>query len=280
MTVQDEYLHRQLALETIPADGLGSCGHPALWRCLSCNARPTFCLSCCRDAHIRHPLHRIEFWGGEFYRTAWLRQVGIQVHCGHGGAPCPQLSAYPAGLPSLDTDHPPPTPVSLFVDADPPSLDADELDEVPYMVDESDTEWEDEDGDFYYGSNPGTLLPNVTDLPWIGEAPRRDAPVRHTSTYGNDRMVVVVDLEGVHELPFTFCACPNAPRDDIQLLELGYYPATIHQPKTVFTPRVLDDFLLSNKECKTAAWNYYNKLRRSTNHAFPHMVPGSEHSLG
>lgn len=148
------------------------------------------------------------------------------------------------------------------------------------MVEESDTDWEDEDGDFYYGSNPGTLLPNVTDLPWIGEAPRRDAPMPQTSTYGNDRMVVVVDIEGVHELPFTFCVCPNAPRDDIQLLELGYYPATIHHPKTVFTTRVLDDFLLSNKECKTAAWNYYNKLRRSTNHAFPHMVPVSEHSLG
>ena len=89
-------------------------------------------------------------------------------------------------------------------------------------------------------------------------------------------MIVVVDLEGIHELPFTFCTCLNAQREDIQLLDLGYYPASSQKPKTVFTARVLDDFLLSNKECKTSARNYFNKLRRSTNPAFPHMVPVSE----
>ena len=198
--------------------------------------------------------------------------MGIQVHCGHRGAPCPELRTYEGCLPSLDADAPSPQPVSL------PNLvfrHGDDLDEVPYMVEESDSEWEDEDGDFYYGTNPGVLLSTVSELPWIGEAPRRDTPSRHPSAYTNDRMVVVVDLEGIHELPFTFCACPNAPRDDIQLLDLGYYPASIHQPKTVFTYRVLDDFLLSNKECKTAARNYFNKLRRTTNPAFPHMVPVS-----
>ena len=114
----------------------------------------------------------------------------------------------------------------------------------------------------------------------VGEAPRQQTRRRHEPAYRNDRMIVVVDIEGVHELPFTFCACPNAPRDDIQLLELGYYPATSTLPKTVFTPRLLDDFLLSNKECKTAARNYYNKLRRTTNAAFPHMVPVSKISPG
>uniref|UniRef100_A0A5K1K6H8 Cell surface hydrophobicity-associated protein n=1 Tax=Ganoderma boninense TaxID=34458 RepID=A0A5K1K6H8_9APHY len=278
LAVQDEYIYRQLALEALPADGVGSCGHLALWRCLSCNARPTFCMRCCRESHIAHPLHRIEFWGGDHYRTAWLRQVGVQVHCGHGGNACPRLTPYdeyetPPSLPSLDANSPPPTPISL------PSMDSahladvSDLDEVPYMVDEPDSEWEDEDGDFLYGTDPAALLPTVVDLPWVGEAPRTETRSRKESTYRNDRMIVVVDIEGVHELPFTFCACPNAPRDDIQLLELGYYPASSIQPRTVFTARVLDDFLLANKECKTAARNYYNKLRRTTNAAFPHMVP-------
>ncbi|KAI1785137.1 hypothetical protein LXA43DRAFT_900433 [Ganoderma leucocontextum] len=228
LAIQDEYLHRQLEHEALPPDGLGSCGHLALWRCLSCHSRPTFCLKCCREAHQSQPLHRIEFWGGSYYRTAWLRQLGIQIHCGHGGSPCPQLGTYSQSedplsppttnpdLPSLDLMRPAPTPISLH----------------PFR------------------------------------APFSDTPV-----YGNDRMIVVVDLEGVHELPFTFCCCPHAPRDDIQLLDLGYYPASVHQPKTVFTTRLLDDFLLSNKECKTAARNYYTKLRRTTNPTFPHMVP-------
>ena len=115
----------------------------------------------------------------------------------------------------------------------------------------------------------------------MGEGPKRPPPSNHTTEatsviYGNDRMIVVVDLEGIHELPFTFCTCLNAQREDIQLLDLGYYPASSQKPKTVFTARVLDDFLLSNKECKTSARNYFNKLRRSTNPAFPHMVPVSE----
>ena len=105
--------------------------------------------------------------------------------------------------------------------------------------------------------------------------PSEQADANPSATYGNDRMVVVIDIEGVHELPFTFCTCPNAAREDVQLLDLGYYPASTHHPKTVFTLRVLDDFLLSNKECKTSARNYYNKLRRSSNPAFPHMVPVS-----
>ncbi|KAI1790343.1 hypothetical protein LXA43DRAFT_1095489 [Ganoderma leucocontextum] len=273
LAVRDEYLHRQLALEAPPPHGLGSCGHPALWRCLTCNARPTFCQNCCRDTHLSHPLHRIEFWGGEYYRTAWLRQVGIQVHCGHGGSVCPQLRTYSDGLPSLDPSIAPPMPVSLPSLGGNVSDDIQDDEEVPYMVEDPDSDLEDEDADFYYGTRGGSFMPAVSDLPWVGDGPRRPAPSEKTAAYRNDRMVVVIDIEGVHELPFTFCACPNAARDDIQLLDLGYYPASVQQPKTVFTIRVLDDFLLSNKECKTAARNYYNKLRRTTNPAFPHMVP-------
>ncbi|KAI1783692.1 hypothetical protein LXA43DRAFT_977006 [Ganoderma leucocontextum] len=261
--VQDEYLHRLLMQESPPPEPVGSCGHPALWRCLSCHARPTF---------------------------SWLRQVGVQVHCGHSGSPCPTISTYQgapdhapelsshAPLPSLDPSQEPPTPISLPRAHAPDRDDLEGDEEQPYLIEEPESDLEDEDGDFYYGSNVDAFLPTVADLPWIGEGPRRPAAsdptlARHPAAYGNDRMVVVVDLEGVHELPFTFCACPNAARDDIQLIDLGYYPASVQQPKTVFTTRLLDDFLLSNKECKTSARNYYNKLRRTTNPAFPHMVP-------
>ena len=270
---------------------MASCGHPALWRCLSCNARPTFCTNCCRETHHAHPLHRVEFWGGTFYRSAWLRQVGVQVHCGHNGSPCPALDTYDPVPPPLSSDATtadessvpslgplklPPSPLSF------PELSSESDDENnPFVDGDPISDMEDEDADFYYASNADTFLPTAADLPWVGEGPKRPAPSEHTTdatsaTYGNDRMIVVVDLEGIHELPFTFCACPNAQRDDIQLLDLGYYPASTHKPKTVFTARVLDDFLLSNKECKTSARNYFNKLRRSTNPAFPHMVPVSD----
>ncbi|PIL26690.1 hypothetical protein GSI_11217 [Ganoderma sinense ZZ0214-1] len=183
----------------------------------------------------------------------------------HIAVPLTPIALSPSLLPTAEHD--------LF-DSEDPEAD----DEQVFLVEDPDSELEDEDGDFYYECRQELSVPTVHDLPWVGEAPRRPSSSSGTSsapaaTYGNNRMVVVVDLEGVHELPFTFCACPNAARDDLQLIDLGYYPASIRHPKTVFTTRLLDDFLLTNKECKTSARNYFNKLRRSTNPAFPHMVP-------
>ncbi|KAI0708306.1 hypothetical protein C8Q76DRAFT_770330 [Earliella scabrosa] len=99
------------------------------------------------------------------------------------------------------------------------------------------------------------------------------AASRSVKTSSSPLMMVVVDVSGVHELPFVFCSCADAESRDLQLLRMGYYPATARRPRTVFTFRVLDDFLLTNKECKTAAMNYYNKLRRITDDTFPHAVP-------
>lgn len=186
-------------------------------------------------------------------------------------------------LPTLDPSLPPPLPITISADYTCMDDDTTNDEEMPFVIDDPDSDLEDEDADFYYGSNTDAFLPSASDLPRMGDGPRRSAPSQDQRTTaaarGNDRMIVVVDIDRVHELPFTFCQCPNAVRDDLQLLDLGYYPASIQQPKTVFTTRLLDDFLLSNKECKTSARNYYNKLRRTTNAAFPHMVPVSPKCL-
>ena len=287
LDIQDEYIYRQLMNEGPPANGVASCGHsPASWRCLTCHAQPTFCTSCCRDTHGAHPLHRVGFWQGQHFRPAWLRQVGIQIHCGHSGSPCPVLGRYAdcsdagdveedAGISSLNPDYPAPAPIRVsepslhFTD----NVDDDD-DEIPYMVEEPDSDLEDEDADLCDNRDIDRLAPAIADLPWFGESPRQPPPSQPASHgFRNDRMVVVVDIEGIHELPFTFCVCPNAPTDDIQLLDLGYYPASSTRPKTVFTKRLLDNFLLANQECKTSPRNYYNKLRRTTNPSLPHMVP-------
>ncbi|KAI0749121.1 hypothetical protein C8Q74DRAFT_1212211 [Fomes fomentarius] len=86
-------------------------------------------------------------------------------------------------------------------------------------------------------------------------------------------IMVVVDTTGIHELLFAFCVFAGAEAADIQLLEMGFYPATPVQPRTVVTFRALDDILLTNKECKTSIMNYYNRLCRLTNDTFPHTVP-------
>ena len=71
----------------------GSCeSHEDLWRCLDCLGQPTECTSCCARSHRRLPFHRVEQWVGNFFKPAWLRQVGVAIHLGHGGEPCPSFS--------------------------------------------------------------------------------------------------------------------------------------------------------------------------------------------
>ncbi|KAG1837769.1 hypothetical protein F4604DRAFT_1692091 [Suillus subluteus] len=75
------------------------------------------------------------------------------------------------------------------------------------------------------------------------------------------RTTTVVDTSGIHSLMIRFCWCASALGPDMQLFEIGLFPASFTSPKTVFTFAVLDDFLLDNLECGMSAMNYYSKLR-------------------
>ena len=254
-------MHLGLAREGLPEGGIGICGHPATWRCLTCHGTPALCAACCRNRHVDHPLHRVEHWTGSYYHPGWLRELGVQIHAGHDGRPCPVLGTYSGPF------------------TDDPERTATEDDDGPHLShpDDDFLEVEDEDADLVIHAEDETLLMSPDDLPRFGDPLSPPGSLFSAAMYAGDRMMVVVDVDGIHELSVTFCGCENAPREDLQILALGYYPATTQRPRTMFTQRVLDDFLLSNKECKTAARNYYNKLRRTTNDAFPHMVPVRTH---
>ncbi|KAG1884252.1 hypothetical protein F4604DRAFT_1878716 [Suillus subluteus] len=88
-----------------------------------------------------------------------------------------------------------------------------------------------------------------------------------------ENTMVIIDKSGVHRLEIQCYDCPNALSPDIQMFRHGFFPASFNRPKTAFTFRVLDDFLLDNLECGTSAMNYYSKLRRMTSSMFPHLVP-------
>jgi len=47
------------------------------------------CTECFRDRHRFLPFHRIEHWAREYFEPAWMCQVGVEIHLGHGGQPCP-----------------------------------------------------------------------------------------------------------------------------------------------------------------------------------------------
>jgi CxC2 like cysteine cluster associated with KDZ transposases len=88
-------------------------------------------------------------------------------------------------------------------------------------------------------------------------------------------IVVVVDCSGVHQRRISWCYCSGAPEKHIQLLRHRLFPATIKRPSTVFTFNVLEYFQIDAVECKTAAFNFFSKLRRLTNSSVPGAVPVS-----
>ncbi|KAH9843233.1 uncharacterized protein C8Q71DRAFT_794366 [Rhodofomes roseus] len=69
------------------------------------------------------------------------------------------------------------------------------------------------------------------------------------------------------------CKCQGADPEAFQLLSMGLYPGSFIRPRTCFTFRVLDDFLLANKVSGMAAQSYFERLRRLSNAAFPQRVP-------
>ncbi|KAG1823813.1 uncharacterized protein BJ212DRAFT_1261788, partial [Suillus subaureus] len=85
--------------------------------------------------------------------------------------------------------------------------------------------------------------------------------------------IVIIDKSGVHRLKVQCCDCPNAMSPDIQMFRHGLFPTSFNKPKTLFTFRVLDDFLLDNLECSTLVMNYYSKLQQMTLSMFPHLGP-------
>jgi len=89
---------------------------------------------------------------------------------------------------------------------------------------------------------------------------------------------VVVDKSGVHRIRIIPCGCPNAPKEGekyVHYVQMGLFPASLQNIKTVFTFGALNDFRMDNLECKTAALNYWHKIVRVTSNEFPKSVPVS-----
>jgi CxC2 like cysteine cluster associated with KDZ transposases len=105
---------------------------------------------------------------------------------------------------------------------------------------------------------------------------QRSVPLR--DEHGN-KFVMVVDVTGIHHLPVVHCQCSERRDIEFQFLEQRLFPASFKDVRTVFTFNLLDDFRLSNLECKTSGYQYYQKLRRLTSSAFPRFAPNRYREL-
>ena len=91
--------------------------------------------------------------------------------------------------------------------------------------------------------------------------------------------LLIIDSTGMLSLPVISCSCPTADAANELFLDLELFPASYESIKTAFTFCCLDNYRSSNLECKTSAYQYYQKLHQLTNPAFPQAMPNRYHEF-
>ncbi|KAJ7791141.1 hypothetical protein B0H14DRAFT_2395921 [Mycena olivaceomarginata] len=68
---------------------------------------------------------------------------------------------------------------------------------------------------------------------------------------------VILDNNGIHQVSADFCGCIGAPSSVHQLLNIGWFPATLKEPETCATLSVLRQFHTLNLQARLPAYDFY-----------------------
>ncbi|KAJ2935945.1 hypothetical protein H1R20_g1150, partial [Candolleomyces eurysporus] len=86
---------------------------------------------------------------------------------------------------------------------------------------------------------------------------------RPIKTWGDD--FVIIDCDQIHSVGLDYCGCGDSSKGQVeQLLERRLYPATVVNPKTAATFRVLELFELLQYESKLSTYEFYQAVSRLT----------------
>lgn len=85
-------------------------------------------------------------------------------------------------------------------------------------------------------------------------------------------LMTIVDLNGVHATKISTCQCADNSRWR-QLFDASLFPATVAEPQTAFTFRLLRDWQIMTLQSKITAYHYIRALRRLTDNVFTGNVP-------
>lgn len=89
---------------------------------------------------------------------------------------------------------------------------------------------------------------------------------------GNHVTFLLVDSNGIHNTKVQFCGCHGKPDRVDQLLDFGFFPATIKRPTMAFSFSMLHQFHIHHLESKLSAYDYIGALRRLTDNVFTRDV--------
>jgi hypothetical protein len=74
----------------------------------------------------------------------------------------------------------------------------------------------------------------------------------------------LLDTHGIHEISLDYCGCETAQSLSTQLLRNCWFGATVAQPKSAATFRLLEHFHYLNLESKASVFEFYRGLMRET----------------
>ncbi|KAG6864254.1 hypothetical protein C0991_011049 [Blastosporella zonata] len=89
--------------------------------------------------------------------------------------------------------------------------------------------------------------------------------------FGN-QIIRLVHTNGVQYITLLSCSCSGTNNWATDLAHAMLIPTSFHSPRTFFTATVLDDYRLTNLECKASAYQYWQKICRVTSSTAPGEV--------
>ncbi|KAJ2927052.1 hypothetical protein H1R20_g10072, partial [Candolleomyces eurysporus] len=103
----------------------------------------------------------------------------------------------------------------------------------------------------------------------------------HGETCSNPRPAinnefVIIDSDGIHCVALDFCGCERTQPAAVQLLRARLFPATLTDPHTAASFRVLETFQMLSFTARTSAYKFLAAIRRRTNNCCQDKVPDKD----
>lgn len=84
------------------------------------------------------------------------------------------------------------------------------------------------------------------------------------------RPLVVLHINGIHNIRYRLCDCSGAPRPRIQMLRSSLFPATLVDPGTCATFQLLREYHILSLQAKLSMHHYYVSLEHQTSNTGLH----------
>lgn len=83
---------------------------------------------------------------------------------------------------------------------------------------------------------------------------------------------MVIDADGIHSIALNYCGCQKAVPQYTQLLRARLFPATVTQPKTAATFRVLETYQTLSNVAKISGYEFVMAVTRRMDNTRPAQV--------